>query len=68
MNVYSGKSDEDKLGILHSYNFRQRLSSLPAPCSTVRGTLGDLWPHNAAKQDEQLIFVKNILRYLMKKM
>lgn len=63
MNVYSGKSDEDKLGLLNSYNFHQRLSSLPAPCSTVRGTLGDLWPQNAAKQDEQLIFVPEILRY-----
>ncbi|CAH0561086.1 unnamed protein product [Brassicogethes aeneus] len=43
LNMYSGVDDINKLGRLHSWNYKSQLDYYPGECGRVRGTSGELW-------------------------
>lgn len=59
-NVYTGMSDANKLGLLHSWNYRSRCNAYLDDCDTVNGSTGVLWPLDAATKSTAPLFISDM--------
>lgn len=58
-NMYTGESDMDKLGVLHSWNYSTECNAFRGACDIVNGSDGELWPLNAASQTDLGVFISD---------
>ncbi|XP_065209533.1 protein croquemort-like [Planococcus citri] len=56
-NIHTGTDDLNLLGEVHSWNYKTECGVYSAQCDRVRGSLGDLWPKNAAEKQTASVFV-----------
>lgn len=61
-NMYNGKDDIEKLGLLYTWNYNKTVSFLSGNCSKVEGTMGELWYPPRSKPTIKL-FASDLCRY-----
>ncbi|XP_017481187.1 PREDICTED: protein croquemort [Rhagoletis zephyria] len=62
--IHTGVDDMQNLGRLTHWNKRKETGFYAAPCGTVNGTTGDLFPPHLSAQQEITIFATDACRYL----
>lgn len=63
-NIYTGKSDMKKMGLLHSWNYKTSCGVYEGECDIVKGSVGDLWPINGADEDKARLFISDFCRFV----
>lgn len=63
VNMYTGKDDIEKVGLLHSVNYKTKLNIFNKDCSYGYGSAGDLWPEHMAVQPNISLYIPNMCRY-----
>ncbi|XP_065209537.1 protein croquemort-like [Planococcus citri] len=58
-NMFTGAEDINKLGLVHSWNFKTDSGVYSDHCDQVRGSLGELWPKNSAEKDSVSLFISD---------
>ena len=61
-NMYTGKDDINRLGLIHTWNYSANTGSYRGRCSEVHGSPGELWPMNIAQQTEAPLFMSDLCR------
>ncbi|CAD6998341.1 unnamed protein product [Ceratitis capitata] len=62
--IHTGVDDMAHLGSLTHWNLKNETGFYSAPCGTVNGTTGDLFPPNLHAQQEITIFATDACRYM----
>lgn len=58
-SFFTGGSDVNKLGLLHSWNYTSQSPAFRGECGKVGGSVGDLWPLNVAQQDNVSLYISD---------
>ncbi|VVC41559.1 CD36 family [Cinara cedri] len=61
INMFTGKGDIDRLGLLHSVNYKSNLNNFNEDCShSNAASAGDLWPEHTASEPNASIYVPTL--------
>lgn len=56
VNMYTGESDVNDEGLMHTLNYKIECESYFGQCDQVKGSLGALWPQNTVTKNETYFF------------
>lgn len=62
INMFTGKDDIEKVGLVHSVNYNSKLNVFNEDCSASNASAGDLWPERTTMQPNMSIYIPNICR------
>uniref|UniRef100_A0A336L1I8 CSON002486 protein n=1 Tax=Culicoides sonorensis TaxID=179676 RepID=A0A336L1I8_CULSO len=63
--MFTGKDDIKKLGILKSWDGKTELGVMSGECDKIKGTTGELWPpFNRNKKEDAVMFIPDVCRSL----
>lgn len=62
INMFTGKDNIEKVGLVHSVNYNTTLNVFNNDCSISNASAGDLWPEHAAVQPNISIYIPSICR------
>jgi len=62
INMFTGKDNIEKVGLVHSVNFNSKLNVFNEDCSASSASAGDLWPEHTAMQPNMSIYIPNLCR------
>lgn len=55
--MFTGSMDVNKIGLLTAWNYSDQYTAYDGDCGKVKGSVGDLWPFNAAHQRNISLFI-----------
>lgn len=64
-NMFTGKDDIKKLGLLKTWNGKEELGVMTGECDKIKGTTGELWPpFDKKKKTDATMFIPDVCRTL----
>jgi len=60
INMFTGKDNIEKVGLVHSVNYKTKLNIFNKDCSLSNASVGDLWPEHTAMQPNMSIYIPSI--------
>lgn len=62
INMFTGKSNIENVGLIHSVNYKTNLNVFNKDCSVSNASAGDLWPEHTAFQPNMSIYIPSFCR------
>lgn len=62
INMYTGKDNIEKVGLVNSVNYNAKLNMYNKDCSYSNASAGDLWPEHTAVQPNMSIYIPSLCR------
>lgn len=62
INMFTGKDDIEKVGLVHSVNYNSKLNVFNEDCSSSSASVGDLWPEHTAMKPNMSIYIPSLCR------
>lgn len=62
INMFTGREEIEKIGLVHSVNYNTILNVFNKDCSHTKASLGDIWPEHTSAKPNMSMYIPSIFR------